>query len=436
METWMNYHIDGKLKVTHRPSVVVVGGGPGGLGAAVMAARAGADVVLVERYGCLGGMATIGEVHPFMPNRCHQQPLDGPVYLDWVQAMYGYFTDEKGRETRREQRLNLHNEVHRHYAALAAEDLCLQAGVTILYHHTLADVILEGRNIAGLVLLSKSGYTAIQADIYIDCSGDGDLAARANCSYEFGGPGGYCQPMTTCFKLQHVDKARMPERTMINRLYDAAKGRGEIRCPREDVLFFGTLEADVVHFNTTRMVQKNAVDGVELSDAEVEGHRQIREYLQFLRREVPGFECAELASMAAQVGVRESRRILGHAYLTRSDFENCSHFEDAIARVWYQIDIHNPIGSGSEIVKLKEGDWYEIPYGCIVPKDCDNLLVGGRPISVDHAIHSSMRVMPPACSIGSAAGMAAALGLQSAVPVAALDGRVVRAALRERGAYL
>jgi hypothetical protein len=219
-------------------------------------------------------------------------------------------------------------------------------------------------------------------------------------------------------------------------LYRAAKAEGRIRCPREDVLFFRSVEEDRIHFNTTRIVGADATDTLSLSAAEIEGRRQVWEIFRFLRAEVPGFENARLHAIAANVGVRESRRVRGHAYLTRADYERAARFPDAVCRVNYPIDIHNPAGEGTEIVHLPKGEWYEIPYGCLVPVDCENLLVAGRPISVDHAVHASMRVMPPACTIGQACGTAAAMAVQEGITPAEVDGVAVRRSLIEQGVWL
>ena len=420
----VQYEPSRDLPVLHEADVIVVGGGPGGLGAAVMAARCGAQTLLIERYGFLGGMASVGEIHPFMGNHVDGQPLDQPVYTDWIAKMAAY-TGQRDP-----------GQISKDVAMLAAEDLCLEAGVRLLFHHQLADVIRSGPHIDALVLFSKSGYTAAQSRVYIDCTGDADLAARAGVPYEQGGPSGHCQPMTLCFKLSHVDRARMPDRQTITRLYHEAKARGEIECPREDVLWFTWLDDDVIHFNTTRVIHRSGTDGDDLSAAEIEARRQLRQYLQFLRARVAGFEHAQIHSIAHHIGVRESRRIHGRATLTREAFTQARKFPDAIARVRYPIDIHNPDGSGTEHQNLPEGQWYEIPYGCIVPQAVDNLLVGGRPISVDHAIHSSMRVMPPACSVGQAAGAAAALAAAQGVRPRDLDGIAVRQALVAHGARL
>ncbi|MEW6749444.1 MAG: FAD-dependent oxidoreductase [Candidatus Latescibacterota bacterium] len=424
MET-VEYRLSRSLPVVHQAEVVVVGGGPGGLGAAVMAARAGARTLLVERYGVLGGMACVGEIHPFMANHVAGRPLDGPVYTEWVEAMRGYWP-RQGND----------RHIARDAAALAAEDLCLAAGVEVLYHHQLADAVMAGRRLESLVLLSKSGFSAVRGRQYVDCTGDGDLAARAGCGFAQGGPSGHCQPMTLCFKLSPVDRSRMPEQAALDRLYDEARQRGEIDCPRENILHFHWLEDDVVHFNTTRVLHRDATSGPDLSAAEIEGRRQLRQFLRFFRTRVPGFEEAKVHSMAAHIGVRESRRVRGIQYLTGEAFEQARKCPDAIARVRYPMDIHNPDGAGTEIRELPEGEWYEIPYGCVVARDADNLLVGGRPISVDHRIHSSMRVMPPATSVGQGAGVGAALAAARRCRPAEISGVEVRQRLVALGAPL
>jgi len=393
--------------------------------------------MLVERYGCLGGMAHAGEVHPFMANHAGKICLDKPIYTDWLRAMRPYFAPEsKESQLESNEAAGRDRWISKEIAMLAAEDLCLEAGVDLLYHHTLSAAATDNGAIQAIALHSKSGLCAVKAKIFVDCTGDADLAALAGAPFEEGGPSGYGQPMTLCFKLSYVDRARMPSRQEMSELYRAAKQRGDVDCPREDILFFTWFEDDVVHFNTTRVIQRRATSGADMSAAELEGRRQLRQLLGFFRAAVPGFEQCRIHSIAQQIGVRESRRVLGRAYLTRADFDACAKFEDAIARVNYNIDIHNPDGSGTTHVRLPEGEWYEIPYGCIVPREIGNLLVGGRPISVDHAVHSSMRVMPPACSIGQAAGMAAAMCVEQKRQPAALDGREVRRRLAEQGAFL
>lgn len=434
------YEVKQDIPVTHEADVVVIGGGPGGLGAAVMAARAGAKTLLVERYGAMGGMASFGEVHPFMCNHNSGVCMDKPVYVEWIKGMKRYLADSHPMKKMESPEAQAHNDrlIPKDAAMLAAEDLCLEAGVEILYHHSLADVIKDGDAITAAVLFSKSGYTAVTAKQFIDCSGDADLAARAGCEVEVGGPSGHCQPMTLCFKLCNVktDEDNKATREQLTEIYLKARERGEVDCPRENILTFSWIQPDVVHFNTTRVIHKSAVNGTELSEAEIIARRQVRQLLDLFRREVPAFKDCEIHSMAHHIGVRESRRVKGIACLEREAFTNRAKFDDAIARVNYGIDIHNPDGTGTELEHMPNSEWYEIPYGCVVAKDVSNLLVGGRPISVDHAIHSSMRVMPPACTVGQAAGMAAAMAVEQGTTPAKLDGTQVRVRLVEQGAWL
>lgn len=415
-----------QVPVLRDADVVVVGGGPGGLGAAVGAARQGAKTLLVERYGFLGGMATAGGVNPFMTNHLDGRRLDTGVFTDWcdwMEKLNGILPD--GRTFNAE------------VAKLAAEQLCLEAGVELLYHANFDLPLLDGTRIEALTFHSKSGTVAVRGKMFVDCTGDADLAARSGCPFEYGRDEDHLtQPMTANFDVGGVDPERMGDRASINELYDRAKAAGRITCPRENCLWFRTTEPTRIHFNTTRVVLHDATKVDSLSDAEIESRRQILEYLDWLRDEVPGFENAYLVSLAMHIGVRESRRIRGQAYLTRADYERYAKFPDGIARVRYPIDIHSPTGAGTEIVRLPADEWYEIPYGCLVPQKMDNLLVGGRPISVDHAVHSSMRVMPPACTVGQAAGVAAAMSVAEGTTPAELDGVRVKQAMVDQGVWL
>ncbi|MBI3831212.1 MAG: FAD-dependent oxidoreductase [Planctomycetes bacterium] len=415
-----------QIPVLHEADVIVLGGGPGGIGAAVGAARNGAKTVLLERYGFLGGMATAGHVNPWMPNHHDGKPLDTGVFQDWckrIEALGGMKLP--------------HRQFCPETAKLAAEQICLEAGVEILYHVMFDRPLLNGAKVDSVLMLGKSGLTAHRAKVFIDTSGDADLAARAGCPFEFGREGdGAAQPMTTNFDLANVEVKRIPDRKILQEKYEQAKAEGRIVCPRENVLYFHTVEEDRIHFNTTRVVGCKGTDTLQFSRAEIEGRRQVAQFITFLRSEISGFENARLHSMGSQIGVRETRRVKGRAYLTRKDYERGSKFPDGICRVTYPIDIHNPTGTGTEMVHLPKGDWYEIPYGCLVPQGCENLLVGGRPISVDHAVHSSMRVMPPACTVGQACGTAAALCAQRGLSPAELDGREVKRLMIAQGVNL
>lgn len=433
----INYKFNNNIPVIAEADVVVIGGGPGGMSAAVMAARQGAKTVLVERYGALGGMASFGEVTPFMSNHLDNVALDRPLYVDWCRKMWKYLPPSERSDTFDEQiTLQETRKISKDVAMLASEDLCLEAGVKLIYHHNLVDVVMNDKTIKAAIFASKSGFVAVQGKIFIDGTGDGDLAKLSGCRCEFGNEDGFCQPMTLCFKLSGVDADIMPDRAGINELYDQAKAAGEIDCPRENVLWFLTHEKDVIHFNTTRIIKKSGVCGTDLSEAEIEGRRQMRDFLKFLRAHVPGFANARIHSVAHHIGIRETRRVVGLITQTAEDFETARKYPDGIAKARYVIDIHNPSGSGTVIKHIPEDDWYEVSYRAIVPAGIDNLLIGCRAISMDHELHSSIRVMPPVCSIGQAAGMAAAMAVKENKNPAEIDGAKLRKNLVQAGANL
>jgi hypothetical protein len=432
----ISVNLPGQVPLKHESQVIVIGGGPGGIGAAVAAARGGADVLLIEHYGFLGGMATAGEVNPFMPNHLDNQSLDTGIFEEWLDRMKPY------GGVRGNTRI-----FDPCAARLAAEDLCLEAGVNLLYHHRTAHVQTADRRIETVVLHSKSGLTAARAKTYIDCTGDGDLAALAGCAFEYGGESGHAQPMTLCFKLK-FDRNDLPDpqadpypqfravEQQVQQVYSQAQADGRVECPRENVLTFRGVHDDVVHFNTTRVIQRKAIEGDELSDAEIQARRQLRQLIALFRAEIPIFAHCRLHSVASQIGIRESRRIRGRHYVTVEDYKAGRTFPDGVARVTYPIDIHNPTGTGTTLISPPKGSWYEIPWGCLLARDLDNLAIGSRCISVDHAVHSSVRVMPPVCSLGQAAGTGAAMALDQGVDICEVDGRALKAQLIAAGRNL
>jgi len=396
--------------------VCVVGGGPAGICAAVAAARNGASTLLVERYGFLGGMATAGLVNPFMNFHVAGEPIIAGIFAEWIDGMRrrgGYLDHGKmGR-----------NIFEPEAAKAAAMELCRDAGVQLLLHSFLDRTITEGAKITHAICAGKTRL-AVAARQFVDCTGDGDLAALAGAQFEFGRPADHAaQPMTLCFRMKGVDWSHVPNnqqlreqrdqgRAVIQKLYDTARNEGRIDCPRHNVLYFSCIHDDEIHFNTTRVIGRNATDSLDLTAAEMEARRQVEQFVSWLRDKVPGFEHAYLATTAAQIGIRESRRIKGLYELTEDDVLSCRSFADAVARAHYDIDIHNPTGGGTVIKHLPPDKWYEIPYGCLVPVGMDNLLAAGRCISADHVAHSSLRVMPIAAALGQAAGTAAAMAVR------------------------
>ena len=405
--------------------VLVAGGGPAGIAVAVAAARRGAGSILVERYGFLGGMATAGLVNPFMSWYAGRKPLVAGIFQEMLDRMkaHGGFASRRAPHAFDPEVLKL-----------VADQICQEAGVRVRLHTLLTGVAAEGGEIAGVTTESKSGGEQWSAQVYVDCTGDADLAFRAGVPCEEGRESDHLtQPMTLNFRMAGVKLARMPDRKAINRLYDKAKAEGRVRCPRENVLFFYTTRPGVVHFNTTRVTGKSGVSADDLTASELEARRQAHELARFLISDVPGFEKAYLQQSGVQIGVRESRRIRGEYTLTADDVVQARKFPDGIARSNYPIDIHSPTGAGTVIREVPAGDWYEIPYRCLVPQGVDNLLVAGRCVSASHEGQSSLRVMPQCFAMGEAAGTAAAMALQRACSPRDVPAEELREALREHG---
>ncbi|MEI6503792.1 MAG: FAD-dependent oxidoreductase, partial [Armatimonadota bacterium] len=381
------------IATAHEADVIVIGGGPAGICAAVAAAEEGADTLLVERYGFLGGMATAGLVNPFMPYRTGGEQVNAGLF----QRMIDYLEAEGGWSHRPQSPDAFDPEL----AKLALDCMVQEAGVRRLLHTTLVDVEVDGRRVKRALTTSKTGTGALQAKVFIDASGDADLAARAGAEFHIGrDEDGFCQPMTMNFRMGNVAEDRMPDRHTINELYNAAKDRGEIDNPRENCLWFYTTRKGEIHFNTTRVVKLDATRAEDLTLAEETARQQVRQMLAFLRADVPGFEQAHLSSLPTQIGIRESRRVMGDYVLTVDDVLSARKFDDGIARGCYPVDIHSPSGTGTVIQALPPGEAYDIPYRCLTPQGFDNLLIAGRPISSDHAAHSSHRVMPIAACNG------------------------------------
>ncbi|NMB45043.1 MAG: FAD-dependent oxidoreductase [Firmicutes bacterium] len=408
--------------------VLVVGGGPGGIAAAVGAARGGADVLLIERYGFLGGGATAMLVNPFMTYYAG----DKQIVLGVFQDMLDELTKMEAYGTEREP-WAFDTEAFK----IAAERLCLEAGVELLYHVFLADAAVRDGKIQSITIATKDGLKELSAKVFVDSTGDGDLSYFAGALIEKGRKeDGLAQPMTLNFRMANVDIERIPAKREMTDAYVKAKAEGIIQCPREDILYFFAAQPGVVHFNQTRVVKHDATEPQSMTMAEIEARRQAWEIAHWMIDSIPGFEQAYLQQTAAQLGVRESRRVIGDYLLTAEELLEACKFDDVIACGSYPVDIHNPAGEGTVIKTVPSGTWYDIPYRCLTPKGLDNLLIGGRCISTTHESHSAIRVIPIVFAIGQAAGVAASLAAQTEAAARNVPDSDVQRELIRQGAFL
>ncbi|MGC1953269.1 MAG: FAD-dependent oxidoreductase [Gammaproteobacteria bacterium] len=436
--------------------VLVVGGGPAGIGAALGAAQAGAEVVLAERYGFLGGNATAALVMPLMSFYTERTPAQqtpsgrllpadhgpgDPVIAGAVASLLERLVAAGGA---------IPPSLDTGYVVpfdpelfkLIALELLDEAGVNFLFHAVASDVLTE-QGLSGAVFETKSGPVAIRARAVVDCTGDGDLAARAGAPYEVGrSTDGLVQPMTLMFRMGEFERAAFdayvrehPDQWRgVYGLWDLvrqAAAAGELDLPRENILFFATPHEREVSLNVTRVTKVFGTDVWDLSYAEWMSRQQMRQIAAFLHRYVPGFANAYTIQSGVHIGVRETRRIVGDYQLTAEDVLQARKFSDVIARSTYPIDIHNPKGSGTLLKRLPQGDAYDIPLRCLLPRAVERLLVAGRCISGTHEAHSSYRVMPVSMATGQAAGVCAALAALGqtrprSVPVAAVQAELVR----------
>jgi hypothetical protein len=436
--------------------VLVVGGGPSGLIAAIAAAEDGLRVGLIESRSFAGGNMTIGlPVLGFLGQKKNQIIQGLPqTFIDRLRAVNGA---SEHRWCPLHMGITL---VEPEAVKTVALQMLVEAKVDVTFHALCAGVVMDGERICGIVTESKSGREAVLGRVVLDCTGDADVAYRAGVPCEKGDEKGGMQPPTLMFCLAGVDteKLRMSlasqSRTYLTDFIPAeyfgqnhqfivvglreliAKARAErkLNIPNERTIIITGLRPGEVWINMTRVAGVDATDVRSLTFGEIEARGQIADIHTYLKNYVPGFESCYFTKTAPFLGIRETRRIVGRYTMTQEDVLGCRHFEDAIAVASYPIDIHRPGDEGCTLIWC--GDCYDIPYRSLVPTKVKNLLVAGRCISTTHEAMGAIRVMATCMAMGEAAGRAAKLALRAGVAPDAIDVGKLQAELLARGAYL
>lgn len=442
--------------------LVVVGGGPGGLPAAISAARAGIKVLLIEKNGYLGGVAASGIPLLGFIDRAGKKSL-GSIPEEIVKRL-----SELGG-TSGHNRCPVHNSItpiNPGLFRIVSFEKCVNAGVKLLLHSKVTDVKVDNKKITQLKAQSCSEEFVVESSIVIDATGDGDIGYLAGASYFKGQEGtGILQPATLIFTVGNVNlekfinylelnpgefevpgtynveytlgffkSAKVFAFTGLSRLITEAKKNNDFSIPRDRFIFCLTPNKNEVVINTTRSLNIDGTRPEDVTRGEIECHLQILQLMKFMKKYIPGFESIYITNIAPGLGIRETRRIVGKQILKKDILDTGNITEDTIALAAYNIDIHQGNGIGLNIKKVEHA--FGIPYGCLVSRDIRGLIMSGRCISVDDYIYGSTRVMGTSMAVGEAAGLAAAMALKSNVEPGEISVKDLRKNLIKAGAIL
>jgi len=426
----------------HECDVLVVGGGSAGIGAAIAAARNGAKTVLIETTSGLGGNGTSGLVPALAPynyNDKQGEPLLRGIAweiverLDAAGGFYGLgkhqwwklFDKEIGKRV--------------------FEHITLEAGIHVRYFTFFHTVEMEGPFIKRALTVSKGGLEAWKAKVYIDASGDGDLAAAAGAPVMMGDARHERMPPTYCFTVTNVDRVMLGDTRQVNEAMKRGKAEGRLRNPddhRGEKDIFGP---QAMVFNYNHVYDVDCLDAQDLTRGVIEGREIAFELLDYLRDTVPGFKKADIATTAVLLGVRETRRIEGDFILKGDAYFESHRHPDDVCVYDYALDLHaaRPTrGSQEEYYELyynkrtKPGEFFGIPYRSLLAKGIENLGVAGRCISTDRPMLSSIRVLPCAIAMGEGVGVAAAMALRCGKRMRDVSMNRLQETLRKQGAYI
>ena len=400
-----------KLPIVKKADVIVAGAGPAGFAAAYSAAKNGADTILIEALGNVGGVSTSGLMSHWTGT------ANSKVYYEIL--------DQCAKKIGCETTITIDPEILKTVYLEMLDDV----GCAVRLYTTVSDVITENGCVKGVITESKSGREVILADAIIDASGDGDIAAKAGVPFIKGREeDGKMQPATLMFKVAGVDTDRAVFPGSFETTVDTSKGelqalaRKILPAPAGHVLLYRTTLPGVVTCNMTNCIDIDGTNTDDLTKATIICRKQIPEIVKFLREYAPGYENCYVISSASLIGIRETRHFEGEYTITEEDICTARVFDDYVVKdAYFNFDVHNITGAGLDKTgvqhKFKQKKGYTIPYRCLLPKSIDGLLLCGRNISGTHMAHSNFRAMPICAAIGEAAGAAAAIAVNKNIPV-------------------
>ncbi len=419
--------------------VLVAGGGPAGIAAAVTAARAGAKVAMIEKTGCFGGMGTAGLVPAFCGITDGENFLAGGIGREVFDRLHR--ANGTGPDSPAVIRAEILKRVYDEMITAEKIDFSLET--------VLSDVIVEDGKVTAAVVSSCNGLEAIRAAVFIDTTGDGTLSAMAGAKFEIGDAQGRIMPGSLCSLWNNVnwDEFRAANVGIFTLLTKSFEEDHFFKTPdyhHTGMNRTGTSEATA---NMGHVYNLNSTDRRSLTNAWVTARALLPEFTEFYNNRVPGFQHAQLSSSGSLFGVRESRRITGDYVLTINDFHNRSRFDDEIGHFSYGVDIHPYDATYEEFQRFKQefinpvgryqkGESYGIPYRILTVKNFKNLLTAGRCVSTDNFMEASIRVMPGCFITGQAAGMAASMALPQKGDIRSFAVSELKDRLRKIGAFI
>lgn len=441
------YAFNRTIPVESGYDLVVAGGGPGGTGAAICAARLGAKVLLVEGTGCLGGMGTSALVSAWSDLADGHRMIVGGLMAELIETMYARGHYKPGINPDKWRR-----DLHAGFGyngeglKLLLDELCREAGVEVRFFTRVIDVDVTGRRVNGAVVNNIEGHAYVKARTFIDATGDAVLSALCGAAYrEAGRDTKHIMAPTLCSTVTQLDGEVFRYGSQQAAVFRAIAD-GFFTQPDRHVPGLFRSGASTAIMNAGHLFGTNPVDCRSLSEAMVRGRRFAREYTAFYRRYVQGCENLELVATASLLGVRESRRIVGEYELNYDDFKTRRSFPDQIAIYNKSVDIHVHDCSDEQWERYRRefltmdrtavGEYYGIPYGILVPKGWQNLWVAGRCNSSDVKLHGAIRDQPACFMMGEAAGTAAVQSLRTGEPACDLDTGQLVVTLRAKGGML